>query len=95
MKLNLNFKLKGLDDKELQNSEVVSKILANALAVDNDKEDPLKFMEMASTLYNKGEIELDRSDLTKLKEKIKKHDGFTNLLKAAILEAIIKTESNG
>lgn len=92
MKLDLNFKIKDLEDKEISNSEPINKILGNALAMDNDKRDPLKFMEIGRALYTKGLVNLDQSDLNMLREKVQAHDSFTNLLKATILETIDKAK---
>lgn len=86
MKLNLNFQLKDLTGKPIE-SEPIAKIFANALAA-SQSNDPLKIMHIAQTLYNKGEIDLDISDLEMLINEVKSSKAFTNILQAQILEAI-------
>lgn len=86
MKLNLNFDLKDLDGKAIPEGNI-AKVLANIL-VRSESSDPMKIMTIATALYQKGEVELDASDVEKLKEEINKQKGMTTLLKAKILEQI-------
>ncbi len=87
MKLNLNFKLRDLAGDEIENSDSVAKLLANALAI-GQSDDPVKMMGIALELYQSGEVDLDESDLEKLTNEVKTNKTFTDILKARILTEI-------
>lgn len=61
--------------------------LAPALSSHNQG-DPLKYFAWAVTIYNKGELSLDQSDLSTLKEFVKTTQTLNNLCKAQILQII-------
>ncbi len=83
-KLNFDFNIKGLDDKDLSPENNASKLLANVLAAET-KGDPLKMFSWAMDLYNRKPLEIDLSDLDFLKSFIKSTDTLTILAKAQLL----------
>ncbi|URM37130.1 hypothetical protein [Flavobacterium anhuiense] len=85
-KLNLNAPVLDLDGKEIENTNI-GKTLASALA-GSSSGDPLKYMHWATKLHKGEPLELDPSDLSLLKDFVTANQGFTNLLKARILESI-------
>lgn len=86
MKLDLNVPIKNLDGENIADI-TIGKQIANAL-VSVSKGDALKYYDWAVKL-NKGEaIEVDRTDLNKIKEFVENSEVFTILLKAQALEVI-------
>lgn len=90
MKFNLNINLKGLDGQEINDANI-GKIVANALA-SGSTPNALKMMGWATKLYNGEALDLDQSDLITFKEFINSNQSFTDLLKAQVLETLIKNE---
>lgn len=90
MKIDLNKNLNGLDGQEINDANI-GKIVANALA-SSGKGDALKLMTWATKLYNGEELDLDPSDLITFKEFINSNENFTVLLKARVLEVLLKAE---
>ena len=86
MKLNLNFNLKSIDGKEINDSHA-GKLLGNIL-VSSIKGDALKYYDWGRKLYNGEDIEIDRSDLNNIKSFVESHEQITILAKAQILEVI-------
>ena len=83
--VNLNFKFKGLDGKELDQN--AGELLANLLSNSNTKT-PVKFWEWA-VKFHKGEpMELTTDDLNTLKVFIENSEALTALAKAQILEKL-------
>ena len=88
MTTKLNQAVLGLDGTELKDADgpvMLGKLLAIKLAEDN-KGDALKFFSWAQKFYAGEEVDLDKSDLTTLKEFVKANQSMTNLAKAQILE---------
>lgn len=81
-KINLNFNLKGLDGKEIENANA-GQLLANLLAQRSD-EDSLKLYEIAKKIYEGKPLELDTVDKSRVVSIIKETKEFTNLLKAQL-----------
>lgn len=88
MLLNFNFHLVGLDGVEIKNGEA-GKIIASALA-NSTKGDPLKYWDWANKLYRGESLDLDPSDVAKLKTFIESDEGFTMLAKAQFFEVFDK-----
>lgn len=86
MKLDLNTALLDLDGKPMEN---VGKLLASVLAASAEG-DPVKYMGWAQTLHKGEAIEIDVADSETLKKFVERSQNITNLLKSAILLAIIK-----
>lgn len=86
MKLDLNFALKGLDGKEIGDSNA-GKLVGNTL-VAGTKGDALKYYDWGRKLYAGEALEIDRSDLDKIKTFIQESEAMTILAKAQIIEAI-------
>lgn len=84
MKINidLNFPIKGLDDKEIPDSNA-GKLLGNMLA-SNNKGDALKYYDWGRSLYKGNVIEVDRSDFDTIEKFIKESEQLSNLVKAQI-----------
>jgi len=95
MKLNLGKPFLNLKGEEFQDEKgekvLMSEVLSNSLAVAKAVEDPLKMYEFAKGLYKDGFIEIDKSDLQKIKNFIEKEQ-FSIMLKAQLLEEINNTE---
>jgi len=70
-----------------QNEVTLGLRLAPTLSGHNQG-DPLKFFAWAVTIYNKGELVLDKSDLATLKDFVTSTLYLNNLEKAQILEVI-------
>lgn len=98
MKLKLDIPIKDLEGKPIPGFDPLNKLLGNALA-SSQSVDPIKITNIAQTLYNKGEIELDRSDLELLEKEVVNIKTFgdsnpnlafscTNLLQAQALKII-------
>lgn len=83
MKLDFNFLLKDLDEKEIENANA-GKLIASSLA-GVSKGDPLKYWSWAQKLQKGTPLDLDPSDEKTLKGFITEHEGFTVLAKAQIL----------
>ena len=88
MQLNLTQQVKSLDGSEIQEAWI-NKLVANTL-VQSNKGDALKFYNWALKLYNDEILDIDASDFETLKNFIKNHDQLTILVKAQVLELLIK-----
>ena len=92
MKLNLNFKIKDLEGNEIEEKDAhAGKILGNHL-VSGSKGDALKYYDWGRTLYKGEGIEVDRSDLDKIKQFVEENATIPILTKAQIIEVINKCE---
>ena len=98
MKLDLNFNFMDNNNKpmEIQLSNgiveklpVASKYVGTQLCNGNNPEHSCKLADMGETLYKKGEIEIDSTDLKLFEEEIKKHN-LSKQMRKQILEAIEK-----
>lgn len=87
MKINFKKDIKDLGGETLKDS-AVNKLLANALSGKTPDIEPIKAMDWALKLWNEGELELDDSDKSTLKEFVTKSDGFPNLAKYAIIKIL-------
>ena len=93
MKLNLDINLKSLDGKDIMEKQEDGSIkainlanaLANMLCGSTDGIEPIKAMDWALALNEKKEIDIDASDLEKLKTLITSREGLSNIIKAAYL----------
>ena len=84
MKLLLDKNVRGLDGKDLPNSNM-GKLLANSL-VNNTGTDAIKYLDWALKLYNNETIQLDEADYSKLYKEIENNKQFTRLVIAQILQ---------
>lgn len=86
--LDFNQTLKGLDGQEVKGNEGIAislgKLLSNQLANSN-KGDALKLFTWAQKCYNGDPLDLDPSDISTLKDFIKKDEQMTVLAKAQLL----------
>jgi hypothetical protein len=92
MKLNLNKKLTQLDGTILTDNGqdvYLCKLLAGRLSENVTGIPALKAYDWAKQLWNTGEIEIDRTDLTKLQEFVESSQLFV-FVKAQIIEIILK-----
>ena len=90
MKLNFNFKIKGLDGKEVQGRDeftLASKLLGNMLSQLNTG-NSIKLFDWASKLWNEGALELDETDSHVLEELINKCESLTVLAKVPMMKHI-------
>ncbi len=87
MLLNLDFKFKDLEDKEIEGN-TAAKLLADFLSNKTTGAiTSIKAMDWALKLFSVGEIEIDRADTQSL-EKLVKSFELANILEAPILLAI-------
>ncbi len=89
--IDLSFKIKDLDNKEINESLPACQILANALATFNEG-DPLKYISLALKLHECKPISIDASDRQLLINFVTPYKGFNNLVKFQILEELNKKE---
>jgi hypothetical protein len=71
------------EEKEI----TIGSVLAPSLS-DHNQGDPLKFFSWAVTIFNGGDLSLDKSDVITLKEFITTTLSLNNLAKAQILDII-------
>jgi hypothetical protein len=86
--INFNFALKGLDGKEIPESNA-GKILSSALANDSGK-NPVKVWAWAQLFYGGQTLQCDPSDLEFLKGLIETSPYLPAMTKAQLLEVINK-----
>lgn len=79
--LNFNFELKDLNGNEIGNAGV----LVAEMLVTESKGDAIKFFDWAINLNSKKTIEVDESDLLKIKQLINDNARLTILVKAQFL----------
>lgn len=95
-KIDLKVYVKGLDGKEVlmpqdngkEEKTFLSRILANQLSIASKGIEPLKAYDWAMKLWNKGFIEIDKSDLKKLEQFITESSTLTNLAKGQMLNIL-------
>jgi len=90
MKLNLNWNLKSLDGKEIENVKA-GKTLANALSSQN-KGNSVKLYDWSLKLWNGKDLEIDDTDADVLVAIIDTSEFLTVLSKAQIIEYIKKVK---
>lgn len=79
--LNFNWELKDLNGNNIGNAGV---LLAEMLVMEN-KGDAIKYFDWAMSLNGKKTIEIDDSDLLKIKQLINNNERLTLLVKAQLL----------
>lgn len=82
--------LKDLDGKEIE--DVIThvplefgKVLANIVVMEKDAQDPVRNLVLGLKLANNAEVELDKSEVSFLKECIKKNTGYFPLVRGQLL----------
>jgi cell division septal protein FtsQ len=93
MKISLNFLIKDLDGKPIEDVNA-GKLVAQLLATSTEN-DAIKLMAWALSFHSGNDVELDKSDFSKLKEIITSSKSLTNLVKAQILEVLIEYKQYG
>jgi len=83
--INLNFKFKGLDGKELEQN--AGTLLSTLLSNSNTKT-PVKFWEWAVKFHGGQTIEITTDDLKLLRDFINDTEALTALAKAQILDKL-------
>jgi len=83
--VNLNFKFKGLDGKELEQN--AGALLSNLLSNSNTKT-PVKFWEWAKEFHNGQSLKMATDDLKLLKDFVNDSEQLTALAKAQIIEKL-------
>src|SRR6478736_3116580 len=94
MKLNLSMSVQNLDGSFIKDNEKeisLAKILAGRLMEAPTGIEALKAHSWANKLYNDGEIDIDLSDLHKLKSFVEQAQLFV-IVKAPLLQAIMACE---
>jgi len=90
MKLNFNFKIKGLDGKEVTGPDEMtfaSKLLAGTLSQGNTG-NSIKLYDWATKLWNSGNLEIDDTDSLVLEELINTSQALTILSKVPMMKHI-------
>lgn len=90
MKLNLNWNLKDLDDKEIPSANV-GKVIGQAIASTN-KGNSLKLDDWARTLWKGKDLEIDNTDVEILLALVENNETLTILTKAAVRRYIEKVK---
>lgn len=89
MKVDLNWKLKTLEGKpmENENEELIhaGKIVANVLSTSVETEHPIKYLDWALKLYNKQALDLDKADAELFTKFIKTSNKLLTITKAQVL----------
>lgn len=81
-KVDLNFELKDLADNQIGNAGQVLAVILMA----ETKGDSIKFFDWSMSLHKLQSIEVDSSDLSKIKDVINNTERVTLLLKAQFLK---------
>lgn len=86
----LNLKINVIDENGSQSNELLSDILARVLirSVSQTEDDIFKFFGWATSLSNKGIIEVDESDAKKLRGFVVANNGIFTIVKYPIIKAI-------
>lgn len=84
MKIDFNVPIKDLSGTPVEGN-TLGQMVANALAVDNESKDPLKFWELALQLTAGKVVDLDSSDKTLLTDFIKGSRNLNNFVKGQAL----------
>lgn len=95
MKLNLDKPLLGLDGEpvlEPNGTPVKMNLMVANVLARSKSDDPVKMLSFAIGLFKEGEIEIDLSDLDKLKDQLSKSE-LTDLARGQILLAIKGVEA--
>jgi hypothetical protein len=92
MNVNLAIALTDIEGNKIQNEKgeemLLSKMVGNALFAAEEKEDPIRLYELAKKVYySAGEIDLSKSDVELIKDKVKSK-GFTVLVLGPLYEAL-------
>ncbi len=82
--IDLNWSIKDLDEKEIDNAKA-NKLFAGSLMAEKNG-DPVKYFDWAMTLNKTGIIEVDDADFDKLKEVVKSSESLAMLSKAQYLK---------
>jgi hypothetical protein len=90
MKLDFNFNLKGLDGKDIQDSNA-GKILAGVLSMQN-KGNSIKLFDWALKMYNNQPLEIDDTDCDVLLRLIESTEQLTILAKVPMIEYLNKAK---
>lgn len=88
MKLNFNFKIKDLDQKEIPGADA-NKLLANTLSQQNQG-NSMKLYDWALRLWRGEALEIDDTDAMVLKELIDKSQVLTVMAKKPLIDIIDK-----
>lgn len=83
-KLDLNWKIKDLDGKEIDEAKA-SGLLGSAL-IGEKNGDAIKLFDWAVTLRKEGSISVDDSDFTKIKDIVEKTEMLPIITKAQLLK---------
>lgn len=88
MKLNFDFQIKALDGKEFKGDESnAAKILGSMLSALN-KGNSMKLWDWAQTIWNKKDLEIDKTDSEVLKALIENSESLPVITKAQLIERI-------
>lgn len=88
MKINLNTPLIDISGNKVK-CETLAKILANQLQASFKAIEPIRAISIATKLWNDGSADIEKDELEKIKNEIKKSEYISTLVKARIEEAII------
>ena len=90
IKIDLNWKFKGLDGKEMQGDDEAvhaGKFLASALSSQRESKSPEKNWEWSLSLFKKQPLVVDSADFKDLRSFVATHKGFFAIAQAQLLIA--------
>lgn len=90
IKIDLNWKFKGLDGKEMVGEDEAvhaGKFLASALSAQRESKSPEKNWEWSLTLFKKQPLVVDTADFKDLRAFISSHKAFFAIAQAQLLIA--------
>lgn len=93
MKVDLNKPIKNLKGEAVKDSATMGEILADRMAGSSNVGDSIKWLTWAIDLSNGKPIEVDKSDINKIKDFLQKPEYFNVLVAGRILEAIEEQEA--
>jgi hypothetical protein len=97
-RLDLDFDILNVDGSALKEKDGANLHAARLLATiiaSSQLGDPIKFFDIAQALHKTGKVELDKSDLNKVKEFVQgEKSGLTVLSRAQILSRILDAEKD-
>lgn len=92
VKLDLTTEITNLDGSPLDREKPLTfgEALGQILVLQQDSKDPLRSYLLAKKITeNKGEIELDKAELSMLKESVEASKNYITLVKGQLLEKLL------
>lgn len=94
MILNLDYYLEDFEGNRI-GEQTLAKIIASVFAGAFDDLEPMRCIAIGENFWKKGEADLNKDELEKIKNYITKSKDFPNLTKASIISKIIDCSNKG